>query len=83
MKPNKSQLKVIEAIKGTLSFWEESNDINSPTHECDIDETLYAECEEVMNDGQRYRLSKLLIKELNIIRELNDQRRTCIQLSKL
>jgi hypothetical protein len=72
MKPNKSQIKVINAIKDTLSFWEGSNDINSPTHECDIDETLFAECEEVMNDGQRYRLSKLLIKELNIIRELND-----------
>jgi hypothetical protein len=72
MKPNKSQIKVIEAIKDTLSFWEGTNDINSPTHECDIDETLFAECEEVMNDGQRYRLSKLLIKELNIIRELND-----------
>ena len=72
MKPNKSQIKVIECIKGTLSFWEGTNDIDSPTHECDIDECLFAECEEVMNDGQRYRMSKVLIKALNIIRELND-----------
>ena len=49
------------------------NHIFSPAfNECDIDETLFAECAEVLNDGQRYRLSKLLIKELNIIRELND-----------
>ena len=72
MKPNKAQLQVIKAIKDTFSFWEGSNDITSPTHECDIDETLFAECEDVMNDGQRYRLSKTLIKALNIIRELND-----------
>ena len=72
MKPNRSQLKVIEAIKLTVFFWEGTNDINSPTHECDIDETLFAECEDVLNDGQRYRLSKTLIKALNIIRELND-----------
>lgn len=72
MKPNKSQIKVIKAIKDTMSFWEGSNDIDSPTYECDIDETLFAECEDVLNDGQRYRLSKTLIKALNIIRELND-----------
>ena len=72
MKPNKAQLKVIKAVKDTFSFWENTNDINSPTHECDIDETLFAECEDIMNDGQRYRLSKTLIKALNIIRELDD-----------
>ena len=72
MKPNESQIVVIKAIEGTLSFWEGSNDINSPTHECDIDEHLFAQCEEILNDGQRYRLSKTLIKVLNIIRELND-----------
>ena len=72
MKPNKAQLKVIKAVKDTFSFWESTNDINSPTHECDIDETLFAECEDIMNDGQRYRLSKTLIKVLNIIRELDD-----------
>ena len=82
MKPNKSQIKVIKTIKDTMSFWEGSNDINSPTHECDIDEFLFAECEEILTDDQRYRLSRVLIKALNIIRELNDQRRTGIELQK-
>ena len=72
MKPNNGQIKIIESIRSTLSFWENTNDIDSPTHECDIDETLYADCEEILNDGQRYRLSKTLIKVLNIIRELDD-----------
>ena len=80
MKPNKAQLQVIKTIKDTFSFWEGTNDINSPTHECDIDETLFAECEEHLNDSQRYRISRSLIKVLNIIRELNDQRRACIKL---
>ena len=72
MKPNESQITVIKSIESTLSFWEGTNDINSPTHECDIDEFLFAECEEILTDDQRYRLSRVLIKALNIIRELND-----------
>ncbi len=72
MKPNNGQIKIIESIRSTLSFWENTNDIDSPTHECDIDETLYADCEETLNDSQRYRLSRTLIKVLNIIRELDD-----------
>ena len=82
MKPNESQITVIKSIESTLSFWEGTNDINSPTHECDIDEFLFAECEEILTDDQRYRLSRVLIKALNIIRELNDQRRTGIELQK-
>ena len=72
MKPNEAQLTVIRAVRDTLSFWEGTNDIDSPTHECDIDETLFANCEEHLNDSQRYRISRSLIKVLNIIRELND-----------
>ena len=72
MRPNESQIKVINAIEGILSSWEGTNDLDSPTHECDINEYLFAECEESLNDSQRYRLSRILTKALNVIREIND-----------
>lgn len=40
MKPSEKQKKVISIIQSQLSFWENTNDINSPTHECDIDEEI-------------------------------------------
>ena len=40
MKPNETQKKVCELIKSTASFWMNSNDIDSPTHICDIEEEV-------------------------------------------
>jgi hypothetical protein len=38
MKPNDKQKKIIDLIKGQVSFWLSTNDISSPTHYCDIDQ---------------------------------------------
>ena len=40
MKPNKKQKEICELIKSQASFWMSSNDIDSPTHLCDIDEEV-------------------------------------------
>lgn len=40
MKPNKQQKEICELIKSQASFWMSSNDIDSPTHLCDIDEEV-------------------------------------------
>ena len=40
MKPNKHQKEICEMIKSQASFWMNSNDIDSPTHLCDIDEEV-------------------------------------------
>lgn len=40
MKPNKQQKEICELIKSQASFWMNSNDIDSPTHLCDIDEEV-------------------------------------------
>lgn len=40
MKPNKKQIKVCEIIESQGNFWGATNDINSPTHWCDIEEVL-------------------------------------------
>lgn len=41
MKPTKLQKKICELIKSQASFWMTTNDINSPTHYNDIEESLY------------------------------------------
>ena len=40
MKPNKQQKEICELIKSQASFWMNSNDIDSPTHLCDVDEEV-------------------------------------------
>ena len=40
MKANKQQKEICELIKSQASFWINSNDIDSPTHLCDIDEEV-------------------------------------------
>ena len=38
MKPNKKQLVASHVVKIQASFWQSTNDINSPTHYSDIDQ---------------------------------------------
>lgn len=40
MKINHKQLEVLNLISDQVEFWKSTKDINSPTHLCDIDETL-------------------------------------------
>ena len=40
MKANKRQKEILEQIRSILNFWATSNDITSPTHINDVDETF-------------------------------------------
>lgn len=40
MKPNRLQKEICDAIKHEASFWQNTNDITSPTHLCDIYEEI-------------------------------------------
>jgi len=52
MKPNKNQLLVIESIRSTIGFWESTNDLDSPTHLCDIDECTMADLGGILPDDK-------------------------------
>jgi len=43
MKPTEKQIKVIDTILSIIKTWKNSNDIQSPTHRCDIRDFLYAD----------------------------------------
>lgn len=60
MKPNKQQKEICEMIKSQASFWMNSNDIDSPTHLCDIDtEVANLELEEDMERELSFILKEL------------------------
>jgi len=40
MKPNENQIESINLIISIIESWKNTNDINSPTHESDINEEL-------------------------------------------
>lgn len=40
MKPTITQIKIAKVVEECSSFWQSTNDINSPTHICDIEETV-------------------------------------------
>lgn len=43
MKPTEKQIKVIDTILSIIKTWKNSNDIQSPTHRCDIREFIHAD----------------------------------------
>ena len=60
MKPNKQQKEICELIKSQASFWINSNDIDSPTHLCDIDEEVAKlELDEDMESELSFALKEL------------------------
>ena len=67
MKPNEQQKMICGLIKSQASFWMNTNDIDSPTHLCDIDEEVAnLELEEDMESElsfavkELYRIVKLM-----------------------
>ena len=69
MKPNKIQLDIIKAIKNQLSYWENSNDINSPTVNSDITEGLFAEIPEELDGMQLIEFEDIVLNLLKTIRK--------------
>jgi len=62
MKPNEQQKKICGLIKSQASFWMNTNDIDSPTHLCDIDEEVAnLELEEEMESELSFALKELYL----------------------
>ena len=52
MKPTKTQKAVIDAVIDQLNFWRSTNDIDSPTHYCDMDECYKASLEDCLSEKE-------------------------------
>ena len=65
MKPTPRQQKLIEEVQNQAHFWMNTNDLDSPTHYCDIEEeTFKLEMDDLLTKEERKefedRLSDLL-----------------------
>ena len=68
MKPTEKQIMVCDIIKDQLSFWKSTNDLSSPTHSCDISETLQEE--DRLTEMQKDELDVLLTDLLCFVRSI-------------
>ena len=59
MKPTTIQIKVIGAIIDQLNFWRGTNDINSPTHYCDMDKCYQSALDGCLSQDEIEELKKL------------------------
>lgn len=70
MKPTDLQKKVIDSVKSIVSTWENTNDILSPTHDVDIEESLFADLSDYVSDERRMSLEEELKDLLNTIKKI-------------
>ncbi len=72
MKPTIKQKEVIDAVLNVVKFFKSTNDINSPTHICDIDEVIsMEELEENITKEEGDVLTIALSNIYNVIRNIN------------
>lgn len=75
MKPTELQKKICDLIISQAEFWKVTNDINSPTHYCDIGEEILRDFDE-LSDSQKDILEDRLIDLLIFVRSFkNEQER--------
>jgi hypothetical protein len=68
MAPNQKQITVSDLIKMQASFWASTNDINSPTHFCDISETLNSSICDCFSESEKQEIEVKLIELLQLVR---------------
>lgn len=72
MKPTKLQKKICDLIISQATFWKVTNDINSPTHYCDIEEEILRDFDE-LDDSQRAILGGKLMHLLIFIKNFKNE----------
>ena len=75
MKPTEKQKEVAKVIKDQGSFWMSTNDINSPTHHCDIEEccsNLHKEVGGVLNTSEEELLTEKLSELYLFVKRLEE-----------
>jgi hypothetical protein len=69
MKPTPRQQKLIEEVLNQAHFWMNTNDLDSPTHYCDIEEEMNKlEWDEVVSKEEKKKFEDLLCDLLDYIK---------------
>ena len=71
MKPTEKQKAIAKVVEQQGQFWQSTNDINSPTHYCDIDETLLLlDVEGIITENERDVLAEKLSDVYSFIKNI-------------
>lgn len=70
MKSTDTQKAVCNALIDQLEFWRDTNDIDSPTHTCDIDECYSRNLEECLSESELEKFRDMTYNLLGFVREL-------------
>lgn len=70
MKPTIIQIKIAKIIEECSAFWQSTNDINSPTHICNIEETVNRDLLEDLTDDERINLINKIIEIYKFIKQI-------------
>lgn len=70
MKPSEEQKQLISLISNEIAGWENTNDINSPSHWTLIEEFCNYEVDALLYDTQRKRLNNALDEIMGVIKSM-------------
>ena len=70
MKPTKTQKAVCDAVIDQLKFWRDANDINSPTHYCNMDECYFSALEDCLSEKEIVELTEETCNLFQFIKNL-------------
>ena len=70
MKPTKTQKAVCDAVIDQLKFWRDTNDINSPTHYCNMDECYFSALEGCLSEKEIEELTEETCNLFQFIKNL-------------
>jgi hypothetical protein len=70
MKPTKTQKAVIDAVIDQLQFWKGTNDIDSPTHYCDMDESYQSALDDCLSQDEIEELKSETCNLFQLIKNL-------------
>ena len=69
-KPTENQRTLCSEIISNVRCWMNTNDISSPTHHSDLSESIYAGCEDFLDDADISCIEFHLIGLLSVIRRV-------------
>ena len=68
MRPTEKQKAICDAIIREVSWWRDSNDIDSPTHYADLEDCLSADLDDLIGKSERYVIQQKMTGIFHVIR---------------
>lgn len=71
MKPTELQINIAKVVEEQANFWQNTNNINSPTHLCDIEKSITRDLLHDLDKDTRYKLYRKIEDLYHFIKNIN------------